>query len=46
MLFAYFAPEVTLPVASVLATLTGLALASGRRIGSWVARRMRPTRRK
>ena len=30
MLFAYFAPEVTLPMASAVATVAGLVLAGGR----------------
>jgi hypothetical protein len=46
MLFAYFAPEVTLPVASAIATVTGLVLAGGRSVGYWLARRLRLVRRK
>ena len=41
MLFAYFSPEVTLPVASVIATLTGFVLACGRPVVSWIGRRLR-----
>ncbi|QEH32391.1 hypothetical protein OJF2_08610 [Aquisphaera giovannonii] len=41
MLLAYFAPEVAMPVASVVATVTGFLLAGGRPVISWVARRLR-----
>lgn len=46
MLFAYFSPDVTLPVASVIATVAGLVLASGRRVRLWIAHRLRLARRK
>jgi hypothetical protein len=42
MLFAYFSPETTLPLASVFATVVGFILTFGRLIGRWagsVARR-------
>jgi hypothetical protein len=46
MLVAYFSPEVTLPVASVIVTLTGVMLACGRQVGSWIGRRLRFSRRR
>jgi hypothetical protein len=44
MLFAYFAPEVAMPVASVFATLVGIVLAGGRPVVGWMARRARAAR--
>ncbi len=45
MLLAYFAPEVAMPVASVVATVTGFVLAGGRPVISWMTRRLRGVRR-
>lgn len=41
IVFAYFGPETTLPVASALAALTGLVLAGARLVASWIAHRLR-----
>jgi hypothetical protein len=41
MVFAYFTPEVTLPVASALATVVGFVLMVGRAPFRFAARRLR-----
>jgi len=41
LILAYFGPEVTLPMASVVATATGFVLAGWRLFGSWVAGKVR-----
>jgi hypothetical protein len=41
MLFAYFGPETTLPIASVLAAATGSILAISRLVKAWISRKVR-----
>jgi len=46
VMFAYFGPETTLPLASVLAAITGLVLASARAATRWFTVKLRvPTRK-
>ncbi|WP_435007510.1 hypothetical protein P12x_004792 [Tundrisphaera lichenicola] len=42
MIFAYFGPETTLPVVSVIAAAAGFVLTGGRFVTSWLKRRFRP----
>jgi len=44
LLFAYFGPETTLPLASTFAAVTGFVLAAGRAVTFWFARKARPRR--
>lgn len=46
MFLAYFSPEVTLPVASVVATVVGFVMACGRPAFSWIGPRLGFARRK
>ncbi len=46
LIFAYFGPETTLPVASVLAAAVGFILASGRLVTSWITQKFRSSKRK
>lgn len=46
MIFAYFGPETTLPLASTLAALMGIVLAGGRFASTWLSRRFRIQGRK
>jgi hypothetical protein len=41
MLFAYFSPETTFPLASVLATAVGFVLTFGRQFGRWTGSAVR-----
>ena len=46
MIFAYFGPETTLPLASTIASVTGVVLVSGRVMLSWFSRKFRSASRK
>lgn len=45
-ILAYFGPETTLPVASVVAAAMGFVLATGRLITTWISRKFRSPGRK
>jgi hypothetical protein len=46
MIFAYFGPETTLPVASAVAAAVGFVLTAGRFVTAWIAQRFRSFERK
>ena len=46
IVFAYFGPETTLPLASTLAVIAGFALAMGRAVTGWFTCRFRNLDRK
>jgi hypothetical protein len=46
IIFAYFGPETTLPIASTLAVITGFILATGRALTGWFTWKLRAQGRK
>lgn len=41
LIFAYFGPETTLPLASTFAAVTGFVLAAGRAVTFWLSKKAR-----